>query len=221
MTKRCTTCNVDKPLDSFCRNHRHKDGLNYRCKQCSREYDKRYNVDNRQRRMEYKARYRIANREKIAEYAADRADKQRAYYETNKDAIKAYQKRKRFESRDAVRVMLETDLHQRMKFIWKGRMSHARKKNIVFDIAIDDLVALHAAQGAACALTGIPFDMSRSHGFRASPLGPSIDRIDPARGYVIDNVQLVCFVVNMAKSEYPIELFNVMCRARVEQLNRG
>ena len=43
-TKRCKTCSQDKPLEEFNRNKTAKDGLQYSCKACVREYQKGYNL---------------------------------------------------------------------------------------------------------------------------------------------------------------------------------
>ena len=51
-----------------------------------------------------------------------------------------------------------------------------------------------------CEVTGLPFDMGRPEGRGQNPLAPSIDRIDPKRGYEPDNVQVVIFAFNAFKS---------------------
>jgi len=53
---------------------------------------------------------------------------------------------------------------------------------------------------AGCALTGLPFDLTRCEGNKA--LGPSIDRIQPKLGYVPGNVRLVCRALNMFLGEW-------------------
>lgn len=45
-TKRCCTCKQYMPLDLFSRNRRNKDGLQYSCKECQKEY-RREHYDNR------------------------------------------------------------------------------------------------------------------------------------------------------------------------------
>lgn len=54
--------------------------------------------------------------------------------------------------------------------------------------------------GGRCELTGIPFSDALTNGRR--PYFQSIDRIDCARGYTIDNVRLVCLAVNIAISNW-------------------
>lgn len=46
-----------------------------------------------------------------------------------------------------------------------------------------------------CEVTGIPFDWGSD---MREPYAPSVDRIDPKRGYSLDNCRMVCLSVNMA-----------------------
>ena len=54
-----------------------------------------------------------------------------------------------------------------------------------------------------CEKTGVPFDLTPPArvGLR-SPWGPSPDRIDTSRGYSKGNVQWVCLMYNVAKSNW-------------------
>lgn len=63
MTKICSKCKEDKPLGEFGKNQRNKDGLNYSCKLCERERDRRYREENREKRRENDRRYEVENRE--------------------------------------------------------------------------------------------------------------------------------------------------------------
>ena len=47
-TKVCTTCNIEKPLESFAKNPQKKDGLNYKCKECQNKYLKEHYKNNKQ-----------------------------------------------------------------------------------------------------------------------------------------------------------------------------
>ncbi len=66
-----------------------------------------------------------------------------------------------------------------------------------------------------CQLTGMPFVFGRFQNngrkHNRNPYGPSIDRILPAKGYVVGNVRIVCLSVNLALNEWGEDvLFNVM-----------
>ena len=217
--KTCTGCKKTKPIDAFALNKRHRDGRNYRCKDCCNAYNKEYAAKNREKLIERKRVYRENNRDKIAAYNAERADAQKQYYRKNRKRLREYQKQHREATKHQRRRILETDLGARLKYLWKARRSDAKRRGIVFDITVDDLKSLHDRQKGMCAVTGLPFNMMRDHDFRAAPFGPSVDKIRAEGGYTVDNIQLVCFMVNMGKSQYPIEDFDAMCRARVAVLD--
>lgn len=75
--KACSTCGIVKPLDAFTFDRRKKDGRQARCRQCHREYQKRWIEQDREhytelrrqentRRRDKNAAYKRANRERIA-----------------------------------------------------------------------------------------------------------------------------------------------------------
>lgn len=53
-----------------------------------------------------------------------------------------------------------------------------------------------------CERTGIPFSDNLDLTASKDPFAPSLDRIDPAKGYTKDNVQVVCTIYNLAKSDW-------------------
>jgi hypothetical protein len=58
-----------------------------------------------------------------------------------------------------------------------------------------------------CAVSGLDFSEAHVGGGRARRLyAPSLDRIDPRRGYEPDNVRLVCEVADFAMNALPIAL---------------
>lgn len=100
-----------------------------------------------------------------------------------------------------------------------GILNHAtrRKQNLGFDIDLMYLLELFDAQGGKCALTGVQMTYVAGSGKVATNI--SIDRIDSSKGYVRDNVQFVCDVVNRMKQELSCaELFS-WCGKIVEKAN--
>jgi hypothetical protein len=53
------------------------------------------------------------------------------------------------------------------------------------------------------------------------PWRPSIDRIDPAMGYVRDNVRLVAWIVNASLNDWKLQDFLEMCRSVTQQQMDG
>ena len=71
-------------------------------------------------------------------------------------------------------------------------------------------------QDGKCAISGLPLEkFLRS--IPNTPLTVSIDRIDSSRGYMMDNVQLVCHCINLAKNKYDPEVFGAFIQKLVRQ----
>lgn len=49
MTKRCTMCQKDLPVEAFKANSRRKDGLQTHCSECQKNYRRQHYLDNRQK----------------------------------------------------------------------------------------------------------------------------------------------------------------------------
>lgn len=97
----------------------------------------------------------------------------------------------------------------------------AIKKNISYKLNPEAIIAYLIFQNNRCILTGIEFDYEHDERYNFRPFAPSLDRIDNNKGYTYDNVQIVCVIVNKAKNEYPIDLFDQMCIERVRKLTNG
>ena len=67
MTKKCPTCGEVKGLDEFGKNPATKDGLNYNCRYCRKEYQKEYKAKNKERIKEYRAEYEAKNKDRSKE----------------------------------------------------------------------------------------------------------------------------------------------------------
>lgn len=82
----------------------------------------------------------------------------------------------------------------------------ALKKGLPFDLTVNDLEIPDF-----CPALGIP--LYRAAGCKAQgPNSPTLDRLDPDRGYVRDNVLVVSARANQIKSDStPSELYRVAC----------
>ena len=81
--------------------------------------------------------------------------------------------------------------------------NNARRKGKKFDLDEASLIELWREQRGRCALSGLPFhEESIAGAFVSRPFAVSIDRIDSARSYTIDNVQLLCTAVNFARGQW-------------------
>lgn len=88
----------------------------------------------------------------------------------------------------------------RLTVMFNALKNGALKRGIPFSLARSDLERLADRQNWKCAQTGILLDLT--HGRGQLPFGPTIDRIDSKRGYESGNVQLVCYLYNVAKNRF-------------------
>jgi len=65
--KRCKKCELDKPVGEYYRHKRSPDGLEYRCKACSRQASREWNRKNPERHKENLLRWTAANVERKRE----------------------------------------------------------------------------------------------------------------------------------------------------------
>ena len=66
-TKVCTKCGAEKPLSEFYKSKATKDGLQFACKDCYKEYARKYYIENREKLKEEALKYRTENPEKVRE----------------------------------------------------------------------------------------------------------------------------------------------------------
>lgn len=91
----------------------------------------------------------------------------------------------------------------------------AKARDIVMGVTKDDVLGLYLEQNGICALTGMemkPFEKGR----KRARLRPSVDRIDNNGNYTMDNIQIVCSVVNIMKNDLRQEDFTMLCSKVVE-----
>lgn len=95
----------------------------------------------------------------------------------------------------------------------RGRLVHlyrnAKRRALLtgkeIDIDTEFLEELWVKQNGCCAKTGNKFVLETNGLANKSPYNPSVDRIDNTKGYTKDNVQLVTYHYNIAKSTYTEE----------------
>lgn len=84
-TKICSKCGEEKTLDMFSKQKTTKDGLRSWCKECFKEYNKKYSEKNKDKIKECKKKYSEGNKDKINKY-------HKKYREENKNKINEYHK---------------------------------------------------------------------------------------------------------------------------------
>lgn len=97
--------------------------------------------------------------------------------------------------------------------LWNNAKSRAKEKGWEFTLTIETIEK--AIASGVCQVSGMPFDLS-SDGYKQScPRAPSLDRKDSSKGYTEENVQVVCWIYNMAKQAWGHEDVMALARALV------
>ena len=95
MFKVCSKCKTEKPYEQFHKDKRRKDGIQSKCKECVREYDKKYRQENKEKLKERLKNRRKENKEKFREWEKNKynkhknkiLEKSKKYREEHKEAI--------------------------------------------------------------------------------------------------------------------------------------
>lgn len=143
----------------------------------------------------------------------------RLWREKNRDkareASKRWHARHRVENRERVKeVTAKYRQGQAAKYQFKMLRNRAAKQNRAFDLTEDFIGELLAPM--VCAVTGLELSYNWDGNGRTNPWAPSIDRIDSAGGYPMDNVRVVCWAYNTAKSDWADDVVVALARAIVE-----
>mgnify|MGYP001600285305 CR=1 FL=1 len=91
--------------------------------------------------------------------------------------------------------------------------ARAKKKGLGFDLDPSWLLTRLKATGGKCEQTGIK--LSPPNNGPLSPWSTSLDRIDSSKGYTKDNVQIVCWSYNVAKSTFTDAVVLEMAKAMI------
>ena len=122
MTKTCSKCNTEKPLDEFHKQKRGLYGVKGRCRNCCNAYSLEYDKKNKDSKREYNKKYYqediVAQRERV-----------RKYYKNNKESRSIYNKKWHKENRvwmsEYNRKKYRNDPNFRILTNMRNRLNHA------------------------------------------------------------------------------------------------
>ena len=115
--------------------------------------------------------------------------------------------------KEAFYAKLAGDVNRSLIYHWQQARKGAIKRHINFDIVADDVIALWEEQQGLCKLSNIPMTLTHGTMTLQNPTKVSIDRIDSTIGYQKDNIQLVTWQINCAKSVWTNEQLIELCIA--------
>jgi hypothetical protein len=117
------------------------------------------------------------------------------------------------------RLLKKDDLDYYLKDRFYGAKNRAINKEIEFNLSLDYLKELWNKQNGKCALTGINMDHTILEG--KIKTNGSIDKINPSLGYSKDNIQFVCNIINIMKSDMSIEQLINFCKLIISNNERS
>lgn len=125
--KSCRVCNIEKPLDSFNKSKRNKDGFNNMCKECGKEYAKKYRKENYEM---------IIQKEREREKSEINKSIRKKYREENKLSRSEYYKKYRLENKDKVLLSISNsrkkryhnDPNYKLKELIRGAIKNSIKR---------------------------------------------------------------------------------------------
>lgn len=104
----------------------------------------------------------------------------------------------------------------------RAAKTRAQAKGLPFLLDAHEII--RKIQAGRCEVTGIPFFL-KHHTEKSTfkhPFSPSLDRIDPRKGYTADNVHVVVWIYNAAKGEGVHEdVLNLARALWIQERGRG
>lgn len=116
------------------------------------------------------------------------------YFENNEEA----QKRHRL-------YEAKRRLSNREKYLWNNARNRAKSKDIEFNIDISDVLIPDL-----CPVFGTPMISSDGNTMGSKDKAPSLDRIDPNKGYIKGNIIVMSNRANLLKSNGTLEEFELL-----------
>lgn len=173
-TRACKKCGKEYPATSefFPANRESKSGILWECRLCKRAYGKTW---------------RAANSESI------KGRRRGLYAERNR-----LKQKERIE-----RIREHRPIHARASALRQGLLLRSRQQGLPCDasiLTVDYFMAWLRRQ-PYCECCRTPFNVEFKPNKRFAPDSPSLDRIVPERGYVLENVALLCWRCNNLKRD--------------------
>jgi hypothetical protein len=196
--KRCRVCEQDLPLSAYTKHRATRDGLRHECRDCRKKQGQEY----------------LSN-PLVAEAKAKR---KKEYDQKNKERNAVYRKHK-YITKDS------TTIAGRAYSLYTHARGRASQYGLQFDLDREWVEGI--LEKGVCQVTGIPFVIDANdcefvverEVHTRSPFTPSIDKIDPTKGYTKDNCQVVVYMYNTCKNTFSDEAVKHFCRSFVNNMD--
>lgn len=94
--------------------------------------------------------------------------------------------------------------------------NNAKRRGLECSLTLEDIERMITPM--TCSATGLVLLWEHLGESRNNPWAPSIDRIDCSKGYVPDNVRVVCWAFNQARGEWPDDVLRTLFEAGLRAL---
>lgn len=129
----------------------------------------------------------------------NRTEYSKEYYLKNKEAKQDYYKAHRDSNKESRAVVIREWQQNNPEYtLFNAARTRAKARNLEFNIEREDVVI-----PTHCPIMGIEITSIKGEGRVKS--NPSLDRIDPTKGYVKGNVQVICDLANRMKQNATLE----------------
>jgi hypothetical protein len=117
------------------------------------------------------------------------------------ECIKRHPEYKERRAKGTTRWQRETNWHD---YLFKSCRTDAKRRQYPCDIDADYLLSLWRQQGGRCYWLGIELVPSVTV---RDPRRPSVDKLDPSKGYTRGNVVIASMFANLGRSNFPADEF--------------
>mgnify|MGYP006921388197 FL=1 len=120
ITKKCSSCKIEKPLSDFTDAPKREAGKHSVCKNCKREYDKEYRNKNKEKIAKYQGEYWNKNKETISERFS-------VWYKQNFEKVKAISKKWSLKNTDRVKKYQKEWQEQNKEYLSEYRKKYQKE----------------------------------------------------------------------------------------------
>lgn len=199
--KECRLCEETKPFDNFNKSICGRFGYANECKDCRKKARKQLNYPRITEGT--KLCNKCGTKQGIKEFSSD---------SKNSDGLRSTCKS------CSIECVYEygSTFDGFIKVLYNDLKYNAKNRNIKVEITIDDIKQLYNKQTGLCALSMFRMTHNKQPNDSSTHINNkfniSVDRIDSSKDYTIDNIQLVCAIVNIIKYNMGTNEFIDVCK---------
>ena len=102
---------------------------------------------------------------------------------------------------------------------WRSARYRATRHGRPFTLSLDDLYVLWERCDGRCVVSGVELtgEEPQASALVKRPFQPSIDQIDPTKGYTLQNTRITCVAANFAMNEWGLDTLRRLARGVVQK----